>query len=255
LLCLEVNLRGGQFTTCIYLYYDMQQKILLIEDEPSISANLEFALNVEGFGSAVCTTAAAGLSAMRSEQFALICLDIGLPDRSGIEVCREIRGFSQIPILFLTARSGEIDRILGLELGADDYVTKPFSPREVVSRIKAILRRVAPERQIHPEATLPSVNQEHALLTINKNTRMVLLNSTEIVLSFYEFEILCVLFARPNWVYSRDALLSRIWECPDMVTERTIDSHVKSLRRKLSQAYPEQLIITHRSAGYSLKLP
>jgi two-component system, OmpR family, catabolic regulation response regulator CreB len=230
----------------------MNYPILVIEDEPSISANLEFALNAEGYSAVVCATAAAGLAALRSEPYALVCLDIGLPDRSGIDVCREIRSFSEVPLLFLTARSGEVDRILGLELGADDYVTKPFSPREVVSRIKAILRRATPREQGTRNVDQAEGQQ---ILKIDKNKRVVILNNSEVVLSFFEFEILCVLYARPDWVYSRDALLSRIWECPDMVTERTIDSHIKSLRKKLAQAYSEPMIITHRSAGYSLKVP
>ena len=190
---------------------------------------------------------------------ALIILDIGLPDASGFDVCREIRKSSNIPLLFLTARGEEIDRIMGLELGADDYVTKPFSGREVVARVRALLRRSSPD---HSTADLSTRHLSEPLQTHSKHPRftvdaakfIISFDTVPIPLSRYEYRLLLVLLARPGRVYSREELMNRAWETPEMSLERTVDTHIKTIRAKLrSIAAEEDLIITHRGLGYSLR--
>lgn len=220
-------------------------KILIIEDEPGIADNIVFALESEGFVTTVCHTGQEGLEKALSNDFAFIILDIGLPDISGIEVCKQIRIKSTVPLLFLTARSSEIDKILGLELGADDYLTKPFSPRELVARIRAVLRRSSKTSQTDLDVSLP--------IQVDTERREIYFFGKLLDLSFYEFEILTTLARRPGIVFSRDVIMGRVWENPSMITERTVDTHIKSIRKKLKAIDTRELIVTHRSVGYSLR--
>ena len=223
------------------------QKILLVEDEPSIADTLLFALKKESFESLHVSTISEAKNSLSKEKFNAIILDVGLPDGSGFDFCKEIRKESNIPILFLTARDDEIDRIVGLEIGADDYVTKPFSPREVTARIKAILRRSS----LQTETETQNV---HPLFNINHNKRLISFKGSQIELSRYEFGILEMLIRRPGFVFSRQQIMETVWEEPDMSLERTVDTHVKTIRSKIKEIDDsEEYIITHRGIGYSLK--
>lgn len=220
-------------------------KILIIEDEPGIADNIVFALEAEGFVTTVCHTGQEGLEQALSRNFTFIILDIGLPDISGIEVCKQVRIKSTVPLIFLTARSDEIDKILGLELGADDYLTKPFSPKELVARIRAVLRRSSKTPKTNLDVSLP--------IKIDTERREIYFFGKLLEMSFYEFEILTTLARRPGIVFTRDVIMGRVWENPSMITERTVDAHIKSIRKKLKAIDTRELIVTHRSVGYSLR--
>jgi two-component system catabolic regulation response regulator CreB len=188
-------------------------------------------------------TASEGLKLFERSPPHLVLLDVGLPDLSGFEVCKEIRRTSAVPILFLTARSSEVDRVVGLEIGADDYVTKPFSPREVVARVKAILRR----------ASAPSTPKTEGAFAVDESKRSIRFRGIALELSRYEYGILAFLLKHPGRVYSRTQLMEAVWEEPEMSLERTIDAHVKAIRGKLRAIAPdEEIIETHRGFGYSI---
>jgi two-component system catabolic regulation response regulator CreB len=179
------------------------------------------------------------------ESIDLIILDIGLPDINGLELCKQIRKVHNLPIIFLTARSEEIDRVVGLEIGADDYVVKPFSPRELTARIKAVLRRT---RQ---PATDPPSNQA---FQIDASRRRIFYFDTALDLSRYEYNLLKVLIRRPGHVFTRDHLMELAWDEPEASMDRTVDAHVKNIRAKLKAIRPQiDPIITHRGVGYALK--
>jgi two-component system, OmpR family, catabolic regulation response regulator CreB len=188
------------------------------------------------------------LEVLGKEDIALIILDIGLPDRDGFEICREIRKRLTIPIIFLTARSDEIDRVVGLEIGGDDYVVKPFSPRELTARVKAILRRsTAPDFR-------SNISEDNFPFAVDKDRLSVTYFGTRVDLSRYELGIMMVLIRQPGRVFSRRRLMEMVWEEPDSSWERTVDAHIKSLRRKLREIRPkEEPIKTHRGLGYSLR--
>jgi two-component system catabolic regulation response regulator CreB len=225
--------------------------VLLVEDEPTIAEILVYALETECFQVTHELTGTAALNVARKVAFDFAILDIGLPDMTGLDVCRRLREFLDIPILFLTARDGELDRILGLELGGDDYVTKPFSPREIVARVRAILRR----------SQLQSVMQSGEL---ELETSKVLFHDTlamrvhchgELLdLTAHEYKLILVLLNQPGRVFTRDQLLDQAWQDPGAVTDRTVDAHIKSIRAKLRVARPgaEELIQTRRGLGYLL---
>lgn len=222
------------------------KRILIVEDEVSIADNISVALQLEGFSSEHCVLASEALARLQSEPFELAIVDVGLPDMNGFELCKAIRRESDIPLIFLTARADEIDRILGLELGADDYVTKPFSPRELTTRVKAILRRARPANPSAPaEVSMPFVvDSLHASIQF----RGQVLNLTRI-----EFLMLQTLTAHPGQVFSRGQLMHAAWEHPQVSLERSVDTHIKSLRAKLKQVDPDDdSIQTHRGLGYSL---
>lgn len=221
-------------------------KILLVEDETSIADNVRVALRQEGFTLDHAKTAAEGLRyATGGGGHSLLILDVGLPDRSGFELCKTIRKTSQTPILFLTARSEEVDKIIGFEIGGDDYLTKPFSPRELVARVRAILKRAQPQTA-GPKA--------YGLFIIDPEKVRVTFDGTALTLSRYEFRLLEVLLRRPGVVFSRTQLMETVWEDPGMSLERTVDTHIKSIRAKLKEVRPDlNLIETHRGLGYSLK--
>ena len=235
----------------------MSKTVLIVEDEQAIADSIAYALRTDGFTPRHVTLGEQALAVLRSEAAPqLVVLDIGLPDMSGLEVCRRLRQFSEVPVIFLTARSDEIDRIVGLEIGADDYVTKPFSPRELVARIRVILRRAgvaqAP-RETGMTIAAPAAATAPARFELRALEARVLFHGQPLDLTRYEYLLLKTLLEHPGHVLSRAQLMERVWSGAPDTLERTVDAHVKSLRAKLravdAQADP---IHTHRGLGYSL---
>jgi two-component system catabolic regulation response regulator CreB len=228
-------------------------RILIVEDEPSIADTIQFPLETDGCVTECCGTGGEAIELLEKERFDLVVLDVGLPDMTGFEVCRRIRATSNVPILFLTARSEEIDRVVGLEIGGDDYVSKPFRPRELSARIRAILRRVSlPDQSNRLPPATDDTNRGHAL-SIDQQRKVVRYFGERLTLSRYEFRLLEILASAPGRVYSRSQLMEAAWEEPEASMERTVDAHIKSLRSKLRQVRPEiDAIQTHRGFGYSL---
>lgn len=227
----------------------MAQRILLLEDEQAIADTLIYSLRGEGFEVAHLTLVRDALAAFAHQAPDLAILDVGLPDGNGFDVCRAIRKTSELPILFLTARSEEIDRILGLELGADDYVSKPFSPREVGARVKAILRRSAVR-------VAPAVADAEAapMLQLDEGAQRIRCAGQWLALTRYEFRLLATLLRRPQRIFSRAELMSLVWDDAPDTADRTVDAHVRLVRAKLREAGASaELIQTHRHMGYSLR--
>ena len=228
----------------------MKPRILVIEDEPSILDNVLYSLETEGFEARGCGTGEEALSLLAAESFDLAVLDIGLPDTSGFELCKEIRGSSGLPIIFLTARDSEVDRIVGLEIGGDDYMVKPFSPRELSARVKAVLRRCRPGEP----APAPVAEGGGVPFEIDEERIQVRYFGTVLSLSSTEFRLLRLICRHPGRVYSRSQLMEIAWDEPGAAMERTVDAHIKSLRAKLRVVRPGiEAIETHRGMGYSLK--
>ncbi|STR45785.1 two-component system response regulator CreB [Iodobacter fluviatilis] len=222
--------------------------IILIEDEAAISDTLRFALEREGFSVSCYSLAREGEAAIQAQKPDLLILDIGLPDDSGLEVLKRLRRYSELPVLLLTARSEEFDRILGLELGADDYVLKPFSPREVAARVKAILKRSNPAAIISHSAI------HNGLFVHDAAAKRVQYAGNNLTLTPSEYRLLITLLAHPGQVFSRAQLLDALGEAAEDSFERTIDSHIKSLRAKLRVVRPNlDPIATHRGFGYALE--
>lgn len=223
-------------------------RVLIIDDEPAIAETLAYALRTEGMESTSVGLGRDALALLREHAFDLIVLDVGLPDGNGFDLCRELRRGSNVPVLFLTARADEIDRIIGLELGADDYVAKPFSPREVVSRVRAILRRA------HPAATSSSVATETPFV-VDADGARIAYRGTWLALTRYEFRLLAALLEKPGRVFSRSRLMELVWHDAEETLDRTVDAHIKTLRAKLRAVRPEpDPIETHRGMGYSIRL-
>lgn len=224
--------------------------ILLVEDEPAIADTLVYALESECHRVSHALTGMAALEMHAAEPHDLAILDVGLPDMTGFDLCRRLREDSQIPILFLTARDGELDRVLGLEIGGDDYVTKPFSPREVAARVRAILRRANPDAPAKREEEPRSAC---AGLTLDDLSKRIIYGGNRLDLTAHEFKLASVLIRHPGRVFSRDQLLDHAWEDPGAVTDRTVDAHIKSLRAKLRAmaAGAEEMIQTRRGLGYA----
>ena len=226
----------------------MAQRILVVEDEPAIADNINYALSTEGFEVCWCATAAEAETAVQKQPPDLIVLDVGLPDRSGFELCRTIHRHSDVPVIFLTARADEVDRVVGLEIGGDDYMVKPFSPRELTARIKAVLRRTNAPGEPDPRSSA------HPSFRIDRNRMEIVYEGVALALSRYEFRLLEVLVNRPGWVFSREQLMDMAWEEPESSMDRTVDTHIKTLRTKLKAVRPAvDPIRTHRGLGYSLK--
>lgn len=218
--------------------------ILIVEDEAAIADTLVFALQGESFTTTWLSLAEAALEFQQRTPADLLILDVGLPDISGFEACRRLRRFSEVPVIFLTARDAEIDRVVGLEIGADDYVVKPFSPREVAARVRAILKRMAP-RPLEPLAAAGPFRVDSERVQIHYREQ-------QLVLTRHEFRLLQTLLAQPERVFSREQLLDALGVPADAGYERNIDSHIKSLRAKLRQvAADAEPIQTHRGLGYS----
>ncbi len=222
------------------------QEILIVEDEPKLAALLQDYLHAAGFSTRVLADGREVVPAVRAAPPALLLLDLMLPGRDGLEVCRELRGFTGVPIIMMTARVEEIDRLLGLELGADDYICKPYSPREVVARVRAVLRRQSDS----PAAAGGTV----AGLAIQPESYRATLDGQALDLTPVEFRLLETLAAHPGRVFSRSALLERLYDDHRIVSDRTVDSHVKNLRRKLGEAAPgRELIQSVYGVGYRLE--
>lgn len=226
-------------------------RILLVEDEPAIADTLVYALETECFEVIHTITGTDALTIATQKGFDLVILDIGLPDMTGLEVCRQLRLHSAIPILFLTARDGELDRVLGLELGGDDYVTKPFSPREIVARVRAILRRTQLKESVLVSDSVPIAEKS---LRHHAGEMRIYCDGESLDLTAHEYKLFLVLMQQPGRVFSRDQLLDQAWQDPGAVTDRTIDAHIKSIRAKLRlvRIGAEELIQTRRGLGYLL---
>lgn len=219
--------------------------ILVVEDDPRISDVLEYALKAEGYGVQTAQRGREAAELARSLSPGLIVLDVGLPDIDGFEVCRIVRMFSDVPVIFLTSRSDEIDRVVGLEIGGDDYMVKPFSPRELVARIKAIRRR---NQRPEPDSPKDSTGQlRYGPMTIDPEKFRIRCHGREISLTAQEFKLLELLVKHPGRVFTRQQVLDRAWGEDVFVADRTIDVHVKSLRKKFGDL---EFIETVRGVGY-----
>jgi two-component system catabolic regulation response regulator CreB len=227
-------------------------KILIVEDEISIADTLVFALESEGYAVEWVRLGRDGVDRASKGELAFVVLDIGLPDQSGFEVCKAIRRFSEVPILFLSARGDEIDRVVGLEIGADDYVVKPFSPREVVSRVRTILKRT--QRDATPPGAPRATAGETPKFQLDRAALKLRFLGQPLTLTAQEFKLLEALLSAPERVFSRAQLLSALGSPPGASYERNIDTHIKSLRAKLREVSTERdPIQTHRGFGYSYR--
>lgn len=228
----------------------MRKRILLLEDEQAIADTLLYALQSEGFEVRHVSLARQALEAFHDNPPDLAILDVGVPDGNGFDVCRAMRKTSELPIVFLTARHEEIDRVLGLELGADDYVVKPFSPREVCARVRAILRRSAGGAPA-PQPLAPSA----PVLTLDDKAQRITCAGELLALTRYEFLLLATLLRRPERIFSRTELMELVWGEALHTSDRTVDAHVKLLRAKLrDRGVQAEVIQTHRHMGYSLRM-
>ena len=225
----------------------MQRTVLVVDDDPHIRDLLTFALKKAGLAVREAADGEAALADLDEYPADLVILDINMPRMDGIETCRRIRSQGELPVLFLSSRDDEIDRILGIELGADDYVTKPFSPREVVARVAAILRRTA-----RTPAPLPSEAVAHGQLTLDSQGWRAAWAGTEVPLTVTEFSIVRVLAAQPRMVFTRDAIIDRVHGPGFAMTDRTIDSHVRNLRGKFAAVGGGDVIETRAGLGYQL---
>jgi DNA-binding response OmpR family regulator len=218
--------------------------IVIVDDEPNIADLVDLYLSREGFRVLKCPTGQAGLDAVREHRPRLVVLDVGLPDLDGLEVCKRIRQTSQIPVIFLTARDGEVDRVLGLELGGDDYLTKPFSPAELAARVKAVLRRV--DGGPAPEVVVAGT------VTIDTGRREVRIDDAPVEMTTKEFDLLRFLAERPGLAMSRQQILDGVWGYDWFGDARTVDVHIAQVRKKLGDAVD---ITTVRGVGYRLESP
>lgn len=220
-----------------------QKTILIVEDETKLAVLLSEYLTLSDYATHIIADGLQVVPWLRTYAADLVVLDLMLPNRDGIELCRDIRQFSNVPIIMTTARIEEVDRLLGLALGADDYICKPYSPREVVARIKAVLRRVSPDPQ--PIPVTP------ALLTLDARSYRVSAGTQSISLSTIEFSLLNTLYSEPTRLYSRNQLMDSIYTDQRIVSDRTVDSHIKKLRKKLAVLLPDyELIHAMYGAGY-----
>ncbi len=223
--------------------------ILIVEDEAAIADTLIYALQGEGFTTTWLSLAGEALALQAREPADLWILDVGLPDMSGFEACKQLRRSSEVPVLFLTARDSEIDRVVGLEIGADDYVSKPFSPREVAARVKAILKRLQP--RVPPAAEPPAAGP----FRFDELRQQIHYYGQLLPLTRHELKLLAVLLSQPERVFSREQLLDATGVSAEAGYERTVDSHIRSLRAKLREVREDsEAIQTHRGLGYSLRL-
>ena len=227
-----------------------QAPILIVEDDRNIAALVARYLEAEGFRSETANDGADGLERARRRTPLLVILDIKLPGLDGWEVCRELRRTSDVPILMLTAREAETDRVVGLSLGADDYVVKPFSPRELVERVKAILRRS------RPAVERAGVRLQHGALTLEPEKHKVTLDGEPVALTPSEYKLLHALMSAPGRVFSRDELLSRLYRDGEAVVDRVVDVHIGKLRRKIEPdpGRPSYILTVH-GVGYRFAEP
>jgi len=217
-------------------------RVLLVEDEGAIAQTVEFALRADGFDTAHALTGRAALALATAGPFDLAILDVGLPDIDGFALCRELRRSRDLPVIFLTARGSEAERVLGLDLGADDYIAKPFSPRELVARVRAVLRRT--------RGAPASTGFEH-----DAEGHRVFFRGRLLELTRYEYRLLAALLQRPGAILSRAQLMDRVWSHDSESSDRTVDTHVKTLRAKLREIDPDaDPIQTQRGLGYAVQV-
>ena len=227
-------------------------EILVVEDEPKLAALLADYLRASGFVPRVIGNGLEVVPAVRAAPPALVLLDLMLPGKDGFDVCRDLRQFTDVPIIMVTARVEEIDRLLGLQLGADDYVCKPFSPREVVARVKAVLRRHGQAESHGGPPPLPAGDVPG--LVIHSEAHRAELDGARLELTPVEFRLLETLASHPGRVFSRGALRERLYDDQHEVSDRTLDSHVRNLRRKLAEAAPDRVLLhTVHGVGYRLE--
>jgi DNA-binding response OmpR family regulator len=220
------------------------QSVLVVEDEASIASFVSLYLKNAGYEVRTAANGTEALASAERDKPSLIVLDLMLPDIDGIEICRRIRQKSDVPILMLTARDEDVDKIIGLEVGADDYLTKPFNPRELVARVKSILRRSTPERKERESDVI-----QHGNLVVDAGRREVKVKAEEVQLAPKEFDLLWELLDHRGLVLTRDQLLERVWGYTFAGDTRTVDVHVRQLRRKLGEASP---IVTVWGVGYKV---
>ncbi|GJE77782.1 response regulator transcription factor [Methylorubrum suomiense] len=225
----------------------MAGPILVVDDDPHIRDVICFALTKAGYATAIARDGHEALARIAAQPPRLIVLDVGMPGMDGLELCRQVRRTSEVPILFLSARDEEIDRVLGLEIGGDDYVTKPFSPRELVARVGIILRRGTPRFPVTPDPVLV-----HGGLTLDLKRYEAHFGAEELALTATEFAMLAALAARPGLVLSRDQLMDAAYSGRVHVSDRTIDSHVRNIRAKLAAAGCGEGIATVHGIGFRL---
>ncbi len=219
----------------------MKQTILIVEDTPDLAQLLNDYMLLAGFQPHCLYEGSVVVDWVRINQPDLLLLDLMLPGKDGMEICREIRQFSRVPIIMVTARIEEQARLAGLDIGADDYICKPFSPREVVARVKAVLRRVV--------ESVP----EKGLLQLEPDKYQAKINGKILTLTVVEFHLLAILAGEPGRVFSRNQLIDRIYQDERVVSDRTIDSHIKKLRKKINEVHDRELIYSVYSAGYKFE--
>lgn len=229
--------------------------ILILEDEPSIAESLLFVLQAESFSTHWESLATKALAYAKIQAVDLIIMDVGLPDMTGFEACKQLRKFSEVPVMFLTARGDELDRVIGLEIGADDYVVKPFSPREVAARVKAILKRMRPVGTVNQLSSTPApflISEKLCEFVVNTERKTIHYQQQLLQLTRFEFCLLQTLIEQPGRVFSRDQLLNAVGVTADAGYDRSIDGHIKTLRAKLRAINAiADPIKTQRGFGYS----
>ncbi|MDH5654492.1 MAG: two-component system response regulator CreB [Spirochaetia bacterium] len=217
------------------------KSILVVDDEKDISDTVKIALEKEGYSVQTADSASSAKEILSDQAVDLMVLDVGLPDMNGFDLLRQIRKTLNVPVIFLTARSDEIDRIVGFEMGADDYVLKPFSPRELAARVRAVLKRSAG-------------STDESLFAVDSKKMQIRFSGKPLSLARYEYKILKLLAQRPGWIFSREKIMDMVWDTPEESYDRTVDTHIKNIRNKLKEIRPDlDPIVTHRGQGYSLK--
>ncbi len=227
----------------------MNKHILIVDDDPHIRDVLSFALEKAGMRVSQAEDGRQALDSFRQQATDLIVLDINMPELDGLEVCREIRKFSDVPILFLSSRDDEIDRILGLEIGGDDYVTKPFSPRELVARVNVILKRVQPSARV---IAVDDDALRHGKLCIQPQQHTASWQGRVVGLTATEFAMLQMFARQPTRVFSRDSIMDSAYDGNVYVSDRTIDSHIRHIRQKFAEVGGDSIIETVHGVGYKL---
>ena len=224
----------------------MENLILIVEDEQRLADLHRDYLQQAGFETDWLADGTGVIDYVRQKKPVLVLLDLLLPGKDGLDICKEIRSFSSVPIIMVTARVEEIDRLLGLEFGADDYICKPFSPREVVARVKAVLRRGSSD----------SAGQKDAILHLDSDRYIATIRGSKLDLTAVEFQLLKILAEKPGWIFNRDQLMEKIYTDQRIVCDRTIDSHIKKLRKKISTVDPElDIIRSVYGVGYRYETP
>ncbi|MDP7591919.1 MAG: two-component system response regulator CreB [Litorilituus sp.] len=225
----------------------IHKHILIIEDQSSIADTISYALQTEGYNCSWASNGTNGIEMLTSNVVDLVILDIGLPDMSGFEVCKLIRKKSDLPIIFLSARDDEMDRVVALEIGGDDYVVKPHSPRELLARVKAILKRQTSDN-------LAIINNKIKFI-VHEQKRTIEFCNIPLDLTNYEYGILKVLLSSPGRAFSREQLMSAVWASPEESYDRSVDTHIKTIRAKIHAiSSKDNSLITHRGFGYSIKI-